>query len=142
MQNTMQKTMEEEKGLKEMQTDQAAMQKKHQEDVKIMKLELKAKKAEASKVLQKLAAEESMLEATSKDKCLKKLPEVVMDKVKATLTQMKAASAECKAILNGMGGSTLSISHAEACQLAKTSALQRSFVEQLKTREMVQAMPA
>ena len=47
-QEEMQNTMQDEKGLKEMQKDQAAMQKKHQEDVKLMKLELKAKKAEAS----------------------------------------------------------------------------------------------
>ena len=75
-----------------------------------------------------------------KSKDVKTMPDMVVAKVKATNAKMVGIIAECKDVLKGTA-EECSITLKEADQLVKTSGLQRDFVNNLISQNMMKAMP-
>jgi hypothetical protein len=130
------------------QADSAANQKEaetqrqeQQKEMKAMQAQLKKRKEDAGKILAKLTPEQCMLGNLMKSKDMKTMPPLVIDKVKCTNTKMVAAIGECKDILNNRVQNDCSITVKDAEGLVKTSALQRDFVNNLVSQNMVKSMP-
>ena len=101
---------------------------------------IKKRKEEASKILAKLTSEQFMIGNVIKSKDVKTMPDMVVAKVKATNAKMVGIIAECKDVLKGTA-EECSITLKEADQLVKTSGLQRDFVNNLISQNMMKAMP-
>ena len=84
-------------------------------------------------------AETAQLDILCKSKAVKTLPDVVQEKVQATLSKMNDAVANCKSVLSK--GAELDITSSEAIALAKQSLLQRNFIEKLIETNIVKGMP-
>jgi len=102
--------------------------------------DLKNAKQEATKCLGKISAEHIQLEAMTKDRLFKTMPELIKGKIADTLKQMKEMQVDCKSVLAKGGSLTSTVE--TAANLAKTSALQRAFVNQLQQNQMAMNMPA
>ena len=116
-----------------------AQQKVAADEIKKMKQEAAASKALATKVLGKLSGELVQLEVLVKGKVFASLPEVVQDKTKVTLEQIKGMVQQCKDCLGKGCPCTLDIG--EVWAIAKTSLLQRNFVSQVVQQQMASQMP-